>query len=364
MADSWEDLEEVDVKVPLSNQDSNWSWNVEVEEAKEVLKPPKKEAVKQVPAASKAESKPKKTQKSQLATKIQEREAKEASKKTSLSVQDEPQDELLGMSEAERKKLLEALERESDLQHAKELFGNGDVKEEQELDSFEPVTEEDLEKFCSILSRKLETVMSGKKPSLVVGFYKKLLRNVTSDLKVEDIKELVAHLNVLSNEKLKANQDKKKGKQKKKAVVKVDAEDDVLGLDNDYEDFITMSKTKIVLSVRLVKSFEYRTIKYIVLKDVSLHTTGKELKERIKTTLRNSPSLRSYESCPFDTLKIYTPSGSSHKEQSLVINFDHEDWIIGDNDTLESKRVANEAEISFFNCEQYEKFKQHPDVKW
>eukprot|EP00871_Galdieria_phlegrea_P001791 jgi/Galph1/2612/GphlegSOOS_G1294.1 len=242
MADSWEDLEEVDVKVPLSNQDSNWSWNVEVEEAKEVLKPPKKEAVKQVPAASKAESKPKKTQKSQLATKIQEREAKEASKKTSLSVQDEPQDELLGMSEAERKKLLEALERESDLQHAKELFGNGDVKEEQELDSFEPVTEEDLE------NRKLETVMypsqmliplqSGKKPSLVVGFYKKLLRNVTSDLKVEDIKELVAHLNVLSNEKLKANQDKKKGKQKKKAVVKVDAEDDVLGLDNDYEDFM------------------------------------------------------------------------------------------------------------------------------
>eukprot|EP00871_Galdieria_phlegrea_P001792 jgi/Galph1/2613/GphlegSOOS_G1323.1 len=115
-----------------------------------------------------------------------------------------------------------------------------------------------------------------------------------------------------------------------------------------------MSKTKIVLSVRLVKSFEYRTIKYIVLKDVSLHTTGKELKERIKT----SKPRRSY------ARPIILRQVPLTKNSLLVINFDHEDWIIGDNDTLESKRVANEAEISFFNCEQYEKFKQHPDVKW
>lgn len=62
------------------------------------------------------------------------------------------------MTEAERKKFLEALEREADFQNAKELFGNGGLDENQSLDSFVPQTEADLERFCVLVSRKLVEV--------------------------------------------------------------------------------------------------------------------------------------------------------------------------------------------------------------
>ncbi|KAG9305646.1 hypothetical protein G9A89_022568 [Geosiphon pyriformis] len=67
-----------------------------------------------------------------------------------------------------------------------------------------------------------------------------------------------------------------------------------------------------------------------------------------------------------DTLKIYTKAHGS-KTQNLTINLDHdEDWILkDDNFTLSSYGIENETELSFFNYDAYQKFKEHPDViKW
>ncbi|GJQ11478.1 hypothetical protein GpartN1_g3269.t1 [Galdieria partita] len=236
MADSWEDLEEIEVKIPSAQKSSDWSWNVELEEAKELPVHTKKEPGKQPSVAEGEKKQQKKSQKAQLASKIQERELRESSKKHGVVGKAEREDELIGMSEGERKKFLEALEREADFQHAKELFGNGNVDES--LDSFKPETDADLERFCTLISRKLVEVTNNRRGGTVVNFYKALLKNVTSEMKVEDIKDLATHVNVLANEKLKANQEKKKGKQKKKAVVKVDAEDDLASLEDDYEDFM------------------------------------------------------------------------------------------------------------------------------
>ncbi|GJD10422.1 hypothetical protein Gasu2_46120 [Galdieria sulphuraria] len=219
MADSWEDLEEVEVKIPSDRKTSDWSWNVELEEAKELLVHTKKESEKQAAIAEVQKKQQKKGQKVQLASKIQERELRESTKKRGLAGKAENEDELMGMSEAERKKFLEALEREADFQNAKELFGNGGVDES--LDAFRPETDADLERFCTLISRKLIEVTNNRRGATV-----------------EDIKDLATHVNVLANEKLKANQEKKKGKQKKKAVVKVDAEDDLASLEDDYEDFM------------------------------------------------------------------------------------------------------------------------------
>ncbi|EME31915.1 uncharacterized protein Gasu_09810 [Galdieria sulphuraria] len=236
MADSWEDLEEVEVKIPSDRKTSDWSWNVELEEAKELLVHTKKESEKQAAIAEVQKKQQKKGQKVQLASKIQERELRESTKKRGLAGKAENEDELMGMSEAERKKFLEALEREADFQNAKELFGNGGVDES--LDAFRPETDADLERFCTLISRKLIEVTNNRRGATVLNFYKALLKNVTGEMKVEDIKDLATHVNVLANEKLKANQEKKKGKQKKKAVVKVDAEDDLASLEDDYEDFM------------------------------------------------------------------------------------------------------------------------------
>jgi len=82
------------------------------------------------------------------------------------------------------------------------------------------------------------------------------------------------------------------------------------------------------------------------------------------TEIRSQPNLASFLNCAFDTIKVYTLSDQSFKDQSLVINFDQEDWIIGDSETLESKGVSNGAEISYFNMEQYQNFKKNPVTKW
>jgi Uncharacterized conserved protein (DUF2340) len=87
-----------------------------------------------------------------------------------------------------------------------------------------------------------------------------------------------------------------------------------------------------------------------------------------------------------DTIKIYTKAHGS-KTTNLIINLDHPDWIMDDGDkTLESfglgehlllflilgplliivhfTSAENEAELSFFNCEQYEAFLKNPETKW
>ncbi|EME25789.1 uncharacterized protein Gasu_65490 [Galdieria sulphuraria] len=125
-----------------------------------------------------------------------------------------------------------------------------------------------------------------------------------------------------------------------------------------------MSQSDLILNIRLIKSFEYRNIKYLVLKNVAPSTTGRELKELIDSKIRSSQNLTTFVNCPFDTVKIYTLSDQSFKDHSLVINFDQEGWIIGDGETLQSKGISSGAEVSYFNMEQYRRFKENPILKW
>ncbi|GJQ08333.1 hypothetical protein GpartN1_g124.t1 [Galdieria partita] len=125
-----------------------------------------------------------------------------------------------------------------------------------------------------------------------------------------------------------------------------------------------MSRDDLILNIRLIKSFEYRNIRYLLLKNILPSTTGRELKQLIDIKIRSSPNLATFVNCPFDTIKVYTLSDQSFKDQSLVINFDHEDWIIRDNETLQSKGISSGAEVSYFNMEQYQRFKENPIMKW
>ncbi|GJD10280.1 UPF0538 protein [Galdieria sulphuraria] len=102
--------------------------------------------------------------------------------------------------------------------------------------------------------------------------------------------------------------------------------------------------SKLTLGLRPIY-FEYRNIKYLVLKNVAPSTTGRELKELIDSKIRSSQNLTTFD-------------------HSLVINFDQEGWIIGDGETLQSKGISSGAEVSYFNMEQYRRFKENPILKW
>ncbi|ORX60248.1 hypothetical protein DM01DRAFT_1332403 [Hesseltinella vesiculosa] len=125
--------------------------------------------------------------------------------------------------------------------------------------------------------------------------------------------------------------------------------------------------TDAVITVRCIKSFEYRTCKNLILQHVNLETTTVgDLKklciEKIKTTSGWKP----YLNVQFDTLKLYTVA-HGHKTMNLIINMEDEDdrLIYSDESAILAWiGVENETEISFFNREQYEVYKKNPDMKW
>ncbi|CAI2192132.1 13927_t:CDS:2 [Funneliformis geosporum] len=125
--------------------------------------------------------------------------------------------------------------------------------------------------------------------------------------------------------------------------------------------------TSSTITIRLIKNFEYRTIKNLVFQHVNLETTTIiELKELVRERIKTTSGLKAFRNVNYDTLKLYTKAHGT-KTQNLVINIDDDTHsvFLNDDSTLISCGIENETEISFFNREAYETYKTHPDViKW
>ncbi|KIJ23535.1 hypothetical protein M422DRAFT_61142 [Sphaerobolus stellatus SS14] len=126
-----------------------------------------------------------------------------------------------------------------------------------------------------------------------------------------------------------------------------------------------LPKTAATITVRVVKSFEYRVEKSLVLHGVNLEqTTVGGLKDQVRSAIQTQPGWKPYRTTTFDTLKLYNKAHGS-KTSNLIINLDHEEYIFKDNSAiLANLGVENETEISFFNLELYNQFKLNPETKW
>ncbi|KZS99309.1 hypothetical protein SISNIDRAFT_472210 [Sistotremastrum niveocremeum HHB9708] len=124
-------------------------------------------------------------------------------------------------------------------------------------------------------------------------------------------------------------------------------------------------KTSATITIRVVKSFEYRTEKSLVLHDLDLLTTSvAQLKQRVLDVIRTQSAWKPYRTAVLDTLKIYTKAHGS-KTSNLIINLDNDDWILSDDSAmLADLGLENETEVSFFNKDLYDKFKAHPVTNW
>ncbi|KAG4301257.1 hypothetical protein PCK1_002567 [Pneumocystis canis] len=138
------------------------------------------------------------------------------------------------------------------------------------------------------------------------------------------------------------------------------------------------------ITIRLIKSFVYRTIKYLILHEVNLEqTTVYELQQRIqkgikyrknkKQEIKTRSEFNTYATYPFghfpivyniDTLKIYAYAHKT-KTSNRVINLDHDEWILDPIMTLATCGIRkHETELSFFRMSDYEQFKACPEEKW
>jgi len=119
------------------------------------------------------------------------------------------------------------------------------------------------------------------------------------------------------------------------------------------------------LTIRVIKSFTYRTEKSLVLHDVNLETTTVgALKEKVRQVISITAGWKPYRTVELDTLKLYTKA-HGHKTVNLIINLEDDSLIFEDDDAvLNTFGLENESEVSFFNRKLYEEFKLDPETKW
>ncbi|KAJ7694075.1 hypothetical protein B0H17DRAFT_469426 [Mycena rosella] len=126
-----------------------------------------------------------------------------------------------------------------------------------------------------------------------------------------------------------------------------------------------LPKTAATLTLRIIKSFEFRTERSLVLHNINLETTTVgQLKDIARTAVTNQPGWKPYRKVVLDTLKLYTQAHGA-KTTNLIINLDHDDWILEDDGAiLANFGFENETEVSFFNRELYTKFQANPTTSW
>lgn len=99
-----------------------------------------------------------------------------------------------------------------------------------------------------------------------------------------------------------------------------------------------------------------------------MHTTAKQLYDKIISTINSEGQLRPYRNVKYDTIKIYVHAHGT-KTMNLVINMDHDDdeWVLDINDnkkSLAEYSIENETELSIYNKQAYLEYKKNPINKW
>ena len=120
------------------------------------------------------------------------------------------------------------------------------------------------------------------------------------------------------------------------------------------------------ITVRLIKSFEYRNIRTITLRDVDLSQSVRDLQSRIREHVGKShdlaPPVRNHG---YDTLKISHQAHGSKTSDTAIDTTNDDETLLRDVDrTLIKSGVKDQTEISFFKWTEYEAYKLNPTHKW
>eukprot|EP01027_Heterolobosea_sp_BB2_P002352 GEZU01003518.1.p1 GENE.GEZU01003518.1~~GEZU01003518.1.p1 ORF type:complete len:123 (-),score=44.32 GEZU01003518.1:90-458(-) len=119
------------------------------------------------------------------------------------------------------------------------------------------------------------------------------------------------------------------------------------------------------LTIRCIRSFEYRNIKNMILKDIDLeNTTTEQLMQKVNEEIQKNAAWAPHRTKKYDTMKI-CHKAHGFKSQNLVINLENDDTLILKKDqTLAQNGVETETEISYFVMDEYQKYKENPQVLW
>ncbi|XP_063692456.1 UPF0538 protein C2orf76 homolog [Bolinopsis microptera] len=120
-----------------------------------------------------------------------------------------------------------------------------------------------------------------------------------------------------------------------------------------------------IVTVRLIRNFEYRTIRTIPIREVDITQTVDQFIARLVQDLKSVKGIPPpFKTHPYDTLKISHQAGS-FKANDIVINLEDDKLLILPGEkTLEECGVMSETELSFFTLAAYQAYKLKPETKW
>ena len=121
----------------------------------------------------------------------------------------------------------------------------------------------------------------------------------------------------------------------------------------------------VTITIRLIRSFEHRNIRNLVLHNISLeqkvdHFT-QLVKERIKAKSDLPPPFRNFS---FDAMKIETHAHGAKTNDPVINRADDDKLMLRPELLLRECGVKHETEISYFNLEDYRKYKDKPELVW
>ena len=113
-----------------------------------------------------------------------------------------------------------------------------------------------------------------------------------------------------------------------------------------------------ILTVRLIRSFEHGNVRPIVIKDVQLEMTVADFQQMIMEHVNKQTNLPPpVVNYAYDTMKIQHKAHGA-KTNDPIINTENDEQLILKRDrSLKESGIENETEVSFFKMEDYKKYK-------
>lgn len=128
-----------------------------------------------------------------------------------------------------------------------------------------------------------------------------------------------------------------------------------------------MSQESATVTVRLVKSFEYKNCRNIVLHQVDLTTTTlRHLETTIRDRIAANPVLtRLFATVSLDTFKLYYHPHCAKTNNPIINVGSDEELVLCDYDRpLSTLGFQHETEVSFFEAQSYAAYRDNPQFKW
>ncbi|XP_059085194.1 UPF0538 protein C2orf76 homolog [Tigriopus californicus] len=118
-----------------------------------------------------------------------------------------------------------------------------------------------------------------------------------------------------------------------------------------------------IVCVRLIRSFQHRNIRHLVLKDVDWSQTVERFMVRVLEHIKTAPGLPPpFRKFDYDCMKIEHQAHGA-KTSDPVINRSEDDLLILKPDqTLAEGGVKHETEIALFKRADYMAYQAHPDI--